>query len=433
MATFDLPDPTDKGLPNVSGPALSFSQVNRAIARGNGLVDRLHQRARKSITQQLDAAGATGARLESKILSPIQDRANASESVLVGLRDLIQNYLAAGLAPGVAQLSDLQGALGDVATPAVKDLLALPTVTSAAGPQAGSTPGGGAMPTPPVGASAAGIQAAARSAPGRAVVPTSAVPAGSLSGAAGGPAGACPPQGDLTQVRNVIQQAIDANPPDGKSDACRYITWIDYDCRFHYQDFEGLGFHYPGADRAQQVVDDRQATYNQMVAAAALLHQVYAMSVVEEPLTASCHAGKIVPSPVPITPPTSPPEGCCIDVTCPPPVINIPPCPPVSSQFPDCLMIDLCNWDKLCSTLRDCLKQRPDNVDCSLDNADAWVYKDCDGSFGADQSGYWSDAADTIVSAGSIDQAVLPSAKMSAQSVQVYRVGRDLLGDLQPA
>lgn len=63
-------------------------------------------------------------------------------------------------------------------------------------------------------------------------------------------------------------------------------------------------------------------------------------------------------------------------------------------------------YDKLCTTLKDCLTQTQHGGDCALDNDTAYVFKDCDGTFGTDLENYLSDGLASVLVAGTVGELV---------------------------
>lgn len=81
--------------------------------------------------------------------------------------------------------------------------------------------------------------------------------------------------------------------------------------------------------------------------------------------------------------PRCPPTTTTCPQPCNPPCIevNVPPCPPCPPlNIPPCVQIDLCDWEKFCAKIKECLIKAKE--DCALDNDVAYSFKDCDGSFG---------------------------------------------------
>jgi len=92
-----------------------------------------------------------------------------------------------------------------------------------------------------------------------------------------------------------------------------------------------------------------------------------------------------------------------IDVTCPPPVINIPPCPTLPPP-PSCTYIDLCDYDKFCKEIIKCLIKSKE--DCALDNETAYVFRDCDGTFREALDGWLGDTGKPLVEPGTYDDLI---------------------------
>jgi len=390
-------------VPSPIGPAISYAGIRKVTSRAEKLLDTLDGRARKHIRDGLQDAGDVGAAIENKVVQRIGNSLTAPEQLFNDTEELLRHQIAANMVPSVIAVEDLE-----------KRGLVPPTVSAV--PDTAGTGGAQLVSEPPApqiktavpqslraGTLASRLRGVAGSVAGGTIISS---PAG---GSQPPPAGFCPQASQLDQIKAALFAAIPANPPDGKSDSCRWIIWLDQDCKLHTADFTALGFKYPPPDQTvdllgnQAILVDDFMEENQAYGITDTVAKAFKLAV-----THTTPSGQCAPSggngidTIPITvQPTCPTNPCVIDVTCPPPVINVPPCPPVDLQLPTCVMIDLCDWDKLCQTLMNCLVQSKE--DCALDNDTAYTFKDCDGSFGDGIKDYMGSAYGQTLAFDNID------------------------------
>jgi hypothetical protein len=386
MPEFDSSGLSDFHMPANVVPALSYGRVRDVTDAVTRYLDNLSDKIRRHINASLVDAGNVGARAEVKILERLAGKLTPPEELLHGMVADVQNSLAGNLAPAVALLEELgqpYGALPEMG----KGLGQLPVFPSGS-PQ----PAGGTGRMIRTGDAARGRSAGALTAEENelgvdpAVIDSSQVVLQAPSGAVDFskpppgvvstgvvPGGQAPAQGMSQRALDYLAQCRQQNPnccdppwvvwapPVPGAEACVVSAsnclipggWIP------------CGNPFPSLDDALTFAD--QCTAAGTCPGAAPQPQ-------PQPTPAP------VQQPPPIGSPPPPPPECC-----PPPVINVPPCPPPPS-LPDCVKIEFCDWDKLCSTLRDCLPGAKPTEDCALDNTDAWVYKDCEGTFGSQLS-----------------------------------------------
>jgi hypothetical protein len=317
----------------------------------------------------------------------------------------MSNYLAAGAAQSVVMLQQLKDTLGDTTTPAVSQLLDLSRSLAAHGPQAATTAADRSSllsPTPQV-RPTDGL--GTRLAAGRAGSDVVTAPAGPLPGEAG--AQDCPPitYEMAKRMQDEGQALADATPHEPGQTPAGFIFFAlkrpDGQCCIQNAPFNDPQQFTPGT-----VVYEEFEWQGEPAGIGKALANAYAIwNVPEGLLCGEVGTPPITPPPPPPPPPSCPTSPCVIDVTCPPPVINIPPCPPSTGVLPDCVMIDLCDWDKLCSILRDCLKAVKTEPPCDLDNDSAWAYKDCDGTFTTDLKSFMGSYDGGLTSEPSLDDA----------------------------
>lgn len=104
-------------------------------------------------------------------------------------------------------------------------------------------------------------------------------------------------------------------------------------------------------------------------------------------------------------------------VTCPAPVVNVS-CPPGtggttgppsgtgSINFPDCLKIDLCDWDKFKEVLTDALCDWYKTCVCKLDNEAAYMTADCDDQFTSQMRDWFGGIGGQVIGQSSMDDLV---------------------------
>ena len=65
-------------------------------------------------------------------------------------------------------------------------------------------------------------------------------------------------------------------------------------------------------------------------------------------------------------------------------------------------------------------------ADCSLDNETAYLYKDCDGTFGTTQEAYWDGVAANLVTAASVEDSLVLADPLGITYGPARTVGRNL-------
>jgi hypothetical protein len=381
---FNLPDPRQ--------PSISFSQVRQTTDRAERAWNALEAKIKKEIHEQLRDAGNVGAQMEVKVATPLAGRLDVPESLLNDLVTAVQGDLAGKLAPAVALLEVLGHPIG-----------ALPELGKGLGQLPNPPPGvprsaGDGVRFISAGEASRGLSAGALSAKEQelgvdpVIADSSQVLLQEPSSSSGQPTGSVEPPHQLSQRAKDWLATCQADP--FRKDVCGppYQVWAPPQPLSSDQMAAGLvnpcvvqggGAEIPSGwipcgdpvaslDAALDFADQCTAAGGRCPTG-------------QQPVQPSPPTQPTQP-PTPIGSPPPPPPECC-----PPPVINVPPCPPPPS-IPDCVKIEFCDWEKLCSTLRDCLPGAKPAEDCSLDNTDAWVYKDCEGTFGAQLQQFLGDA-----------------------------------------
>jgi hypothetical protein len=398
-------------VPSPIGPAISYSNIRAVTSRAQSTLDQLERKIKKKIQNGLNDAGMVGARIETKIRDGIQSRLAPHEQLYNEIDDFIHNQIAGNLAPAVATLEDLQGQLGE-----------------------------SQRVTPTTGTAGDGSPVAVLNQP-QEVKPLTQAPSSRAVGLArqlqrataqvvGGPPinpfvqpCANPPDAAITAAQNAMVAYSVAHPNPPLPIAFHY--YLDPNCCVFT-----LGEGQEASPLRKCSIDLGIVTMTASDAPVVLALIVDALRKNGVPAatgdcTASCAPiGGVDCTKTPLdpacppdckthpedprcppTPPTCPPP--CIEVTCPPPVINVPPCPPLTPT--GCIQIDLCDWDKFCKFLTDCLVKSKE--DCALDNDTAYTFKDCDGQFGEAQKEFLAGASSSLLGANTIDD--LATAGMS--------------------
>lgn len=119
----------------------------------------------------------------------------------------------------------------------------------------------------------------------------------------------------------------------------------------------------------------------------------------------TCPSGPPVNQPPPCDPSTDP---TCQPIGSPPICPPCPPCPPPCPQivFPDCIKIDLCDWQPFKDALYDALCRWYNECVCKLANETAYVYEGCEGGFGQQLQEWMGDTAKRQFAAETIDDLV---------------------------
>jgi hypothetical protein len=410
MPDFDPSGLSDFHMPADVVPALSYGRVRDITDAVHRYLDNLADKIRRHINVGLVEAGNVGARAEVRVLERLAGKLTPPEELLQGLVADAQNSLAGNIAPAVALLEELghpYGALPDIG----RGLGQLP-----ASPPGSPQPAGETGRMVRTGDAARGRSAGALTAKENelgvdpAVIDSSQVVLQAPSGAVDFskpppgvvstgvvPGGQAPAQGMSQRALDYLAQCRQQNPnccdppwvvwapPVPGAEACVVSAsnclipggWIP------------CGNPFPSLDDALTFAD--QCTAAGTCPGAAPQPQ-------PQPTPAP------VQQPPPIGSPPPPPPECC-----PPPVINVPPCPPPPS-LPDCVKIEFCDWDKLCSTLKDCLPGAKPTEDCALDNDVAYVYKDCTGDFGSSVDTWYGDQLAAVANAPTLADMVDGSA-----------------------
>lgn len=393
------------------GPAISYSNIRAVTSRAERLLDQLDKKVRRRLQSGANDSGMVGAMLESKVRQRLADQLAPAENLLEELTTLVQNTIAGNLAYAVATLEDLQGsgASSQSSQPNTETALVRMPGVEAASPPA-NTP-----LTPSPSKRAVGI-------------------ARQLSRATGHVAGGPPPPAGRP-CDNVPDAAIEAArrvagnyERDILGEPNNYpltIWFIDPNCCVAYRRdlipsdpfFKCVDYIYGGGFSDASLPDVATLIVNTLHANGVPTATSNCQAVCPTGTPVDCKVHPLDPScPVdckthpedprcPPTPPTCPPP--CIEVTCPPPIINVPPCPKLEPT--SCVQIDLCDYDKFCKLIKDCLVKAKE--DCALDNDTAYTFKDCDGQYGEAQKNFLSGAGGTLFQAQTIDD--LATAGMS--------------------
>jgi hypothetical protein len=420
-------------VPSPIGPAISYSNIRAVTTRAQSLLDQLDKKIRKPLIGGLDAAGQTGARIESKVLSRLADQINPVEQLHNDTVELIQNQLVANMAPAAALLEDLSTGTAYASQP--QPPAAGTTMRAVASANGGSS---SVVPTRTATITSQPIvrpQANLCNIPDRATVVQLNVNADAIAASTSDPGAVDLGVGYYGFDVNCCWkstigslQALRSQYPPDWTECLSEVGGIDYGpgCKFVIFQLHGTakqqaaGFAYLKKQLDPQGLGDKPGGPCGTTP----------IDCKTNPLDPSCPPDCKAHPEDPRCKPTDgncPPP--CIDVTCPPPIINVPPCPPIN--IPTCVQIDLCDWDKFCKALKDCLVKSKE--DCALDNEEAYVLDDCQGQLGQAQKLFFSSAGDQITAASSVEEAVKPSTLQQNQFVQVYRVGRNMFGDLTPA
>lgn len=428
-----MPNPVPAVTPPIMGPAISYSVVRGVINSGQTLEKSLESKIRNSVASTINHAAGIGAGLEARVLNRINDRLEPVKSTLDNVEDLVRNSIAGQMAPAAAYLQDNAGGTANASAADTRMGTAGPTETGYSG---ASTPypylaAGG---VPPPGAIGTGVTR-------RPPLRQSGLPVATEVQAASPPAPTSQfAKKDCTNIPpDVVNKAAfdalttDLSPPLSSHHVGPYYNFfVTPNCCLVAKPNDPND----PVQKCSTTVFLGSGDQTYVDAITGTIQKDFKDAGIPLQYGAGC-APSCLPSgggvdTIPITPPTCPTQPCVIDVTCPPPVINVPPCPPCPPlDLPQCIQVDLCDWDKFCKFIKDCLTQS--KQDCALDNETAYVFKDCDGSFGEAQQQYWSHTADRLNSAASINDAVQPSALQQAQQVALAAVGRDLFADLTPA
>lgn len=391
-----MPNPVPAVTPPIMGPAISYSVVRGVIGNAQSLEKQLETKIRNSISSTVNTAAGIGANLEARALNRINDRLEPVKQTLDNVEDLVRNSIAGQMAPAAAYLQDNAGG---IASPSAADTrlgTAWPTDTGLSGASA-PYPYLAAGVVPPPGVFGTGVtrQRSLRQ---------SGLPVGSELQEHPPPAPTSPlVKKDCSNIPpDVVNKAAfdalttDLSPPLSSHHIGPYWHFfVTPNCCLVNKPFDvndpvqkcSTTIFLGSGD--QLYVDAITGTIIADFKAAGIPLQYGAGC------TPSCMPSGGGVDTIPVTPTPCPPNPCVIDVTCPPPVINVPPCPPCPPlSLPQCIQIDLCDWDKFCKFLTDCLVKSKE--DCALDNETAYIYKDCDGSFGQAQSQWWGDEASTV-------------------------------------
>ena len=395
-------------VPSPIGPALSYSAIRAVTSRAETLLDQLGRKVRKPLQSALDDAGLVGAKLEGKVLSRLADRLNPAEALYNELTDLIQNLLAAALAPAIVALEDMtqvgpssrrfQTGLADAGLPG--------PATSGTGPPV-ITPATGPALTR-VGSIARQLARSASGVAGGAPPPAATVPACPV-----------PSIADQAKLQTLGQQVADATPPTLNDRIIGIVgNWwnLTDDCCV-------VGPARSPTDPSIQVDRDHWTlaiTAPPEQALAGLMAVVNAWN----PKGSGCHTFITPPVDCTKTPldPACPPDcvkhpedprcppptdHCpppCIEVKCPPPIINVPPCPSLTPT--SCVQIDLCDWEKFCEKFKKCMLEA--KTDCNLDNETAYLYEGCSDRFTKGLEFYLGDQSAGLLKAETLEDAQQP-------------------------
>lgn len=356
MSPEGTPNVPDFKLPAVVGPALSYASVERSLSRARLVLDQLGDKLARLVQDGLNTAGQQGARLESKISDRLAGQLDEPEKLYESYRDLILNSIAGNLAPAVAAAEDLgitRGRIGGSPNPEAARSMVAPRALP------GQTNAGQFVQT---GDASRGVSHGALTAQENELGVDPDVQGATIT-VTGQPAAgaACDPGTvDITAARTAWANYMNSVQTDANVFTCRWITYVGNDCAIHVDDYANLGYAQPPF-----TIGDNFTSQDNAYGGADAAANAAGVPAVHGPPGATCSGpGAPVPGgpPTPVSPPTGPPTGPPIGSPPPPPPppppccpeISIPPCPTL--QLPDCLQIDLCHWDKLCDTLKDCLE-----------------------------------------------------------------------------
>lgn len=427
-----VPDPVPAVTPTIMGPAISYAAVRGVINSGQSLEKALESKIRNSISSNINTAAGIGAGLEARVLNRINDKLEPIKQTLDNVEDLVRNSIAGQMAPAAAYLQDIAGV--QPASPAID------TRMGTAGPT-GADLAGAVQPFPymaargqtalgPTGPTVTREQSTRRSA-----IPAAGVTPGSA------PLATPPPPGkkDCTNIPpDVVNKAAfdalttDLSPPLSAHHTGPYYNFfVTPNCCLVNKPNDPND----PVQKCSTTIFLGSGDQTYVDAITATIQKDFKDAGIPLQYGAGC-APSCLPSgggvdTIPITPPTCPTQPCVIDVTCPPPVINVPPCPPCPPlDLPQCIQVDLCDWDKFCEFIKKCFVES--KKECALDNDVAYALSDCDGLLISANTNYFGPIADTLNNARNVNDSVMPTSFQQGQQVQLQAVGRDLFAALTP-
>jgi hypothetical protein len=401
----DLPFPPalPAVVPSPIGPSISYSNIRAVTSRAQSTLDQLEKKIKKKISNSLNDAGMVGARIETKIRDGINSRLAPHEQLYNDTTDFIQNQIAGNLAPAVATLEDLQGQIGG------SQRVSTNTGTAGHGrsPAVLEQPGTLKPLTQAPSTRAVGLARQLQ----RAATPV-------VGGTPISPfAQTCPADTDpaVDPLKAIFMNWLVDHPQYPVTTASRNFFFYTPTCLLYtahrdpddptvkcgYQFFRATEDANLNKILADEIISlFAQAGFNLTYTSAIDTNCNPPVDCTVHPLDPACPPDcKTHPEDPRCQPTTTDcPKPCdppCIEVNVPP----IPPCPPLN--LPSCIQIDLCDWDKFCKFLTDCLVKSKE--DCALDNDTAYTFKDCDGLFGEAQKEFLSGAGDQLLGANTID------------------------------
>jgi hypothetical protein len=368
-------------MPSLSGPALSFGRTRDVIDHARNLADALSAKIRTSVQRGLRDAADEGIRLETKVQDKLGKQLLPVEQLVDHITTLVQDSIAGSLAQAVSTYEDYSNQQGVTSRSTGVDALTIPISESFV-----------YKPVPSQPSPAAAVVLRAEPSPGTGIKPQEFGPLRGENNPGLNPPGPCPmiDQATWESWQKQSQAIADVCNKQGGLPGEQYTgNWwrCTEDCCVtgpavvpddnpapplaKYFDFAVDGF----ASCARKGFAWFLTQWNQHAIKCGGVAPIDCTKFPFDPsCPPDCKAHPEDPRCV-VTPPTCP--GPCVNLSCPPPVINVPPCPPLN--LPSCIQIDLCDWDKFCDFIKKCLVQAKE--DCALDNETAYTYKDCDGSY----------------------------------------------------
>lgn len=406
---FDITTtPGTAGLPNITVPSFSQAQLRGATDQAQTVLSSIAEKTARSVGNGIQAASDSLGSVAARVATPILEKLGESQQTLDGLRGLARDHALGSMAAANALLAtsgQQTVALGEPvtasATAPVSPSLRTPATPAgqpvSPGVRTGVPPGKvtNVLPGSFIRVHADLSHEVVTGLPPVGTKPVSWYPAGA----------------DVVNAQNgFVVQSLSQWVPVYGQETLTWSIYIGYDGCVYLIWMEGVGQTYdiPG----EQIIRNFTAQPGAAATAAYgvaqnLDSQNLKCGQATPPPVNPCPAGQTCQGPCPVCPVCPPPTGSCPPVTVNvPPCPTPPPCPPVT--FPTCLMIDLCDWKKLCDTLTNCLKQAASSGECALDNETAYVYSDCTGGYGGAQYDYWLPVAKSFLSATDVLSALAP-------------------------
>lgn len=408
--------------------ALSYpaAAIGHVIESAGGLVGQLATQVVRYIQQTLESAQASVAGFATKVASPIVQAINLGESTVQSMANLAVNSASACVqtavgcfppyttsqpcAPGYNETREMWGVFCSGGNPPVVEVIQCSRDISGQGKTLVYGPTDQVLA-----AQIAALRPCQAPQPGQPPFQPPPPPSPIQ------PQAPCPNFDRLQAASSAGEQAFSSTAPDGQSEDCRWIIWAGTDCVVHAQTFTDLGFALPGPIVSYRVLVDLIGQQNQAFAGADAAASILAWSVVKNPQVGSCGP----PPPPIITPPPPPPTGpCppgyeCVPITPPPP----PPPPPPTTG---CVPITFCDWEKLCDTLKQCIKLIIPKQPCALDNEAAWLISDCEKDIDEKLGEWFGERGAVVTGIKAYDELVMSSVDELANPDPNDFVGPDI-------